>query len=222
MGKLSKHAVETIGKKLVECQLSCDGIVNDRESGILPRCLFFEKGVRGERDCVIVGLNPGQSSSEEQAYYRNDDSYESTFDYWNKKVRPRPSGYYGRLKLFVKLLGFSGSILWTELIKCESDKKSIIPVQTYRTCVSNYLAEEIKDLDTDTPIFAIGRAAYAATAYLFRDRAVIGVAHPTGSWGRRFSGLFQDSKERLDPKVSRMIHAALNTRPATTIWVSAK
>ncbi|HMD55504.1 MAG TPA: hypothetical protein VKJ65_13225 [Phycisphaerae bacterium] len=51
--------------------------------------------------------------------------------------------------------------------------------------------KEIEGVPKDWPIFGVGRMAFNALAFLFNDRAVIGVPHPTGSFGH-FNELRKD------------------------------
>ncbi len=88
-----------------------------------------------------------------------------------------------------------GPILWTELAKCEAKKATQISVQTLRTCMRIYLAEELKLVPQNWPIIAAGAEAYKALAYRFADHIVLGVPHPTGSHGQ-FTKLIND-KEML-------------------------
>ena len=56
-----KRNVKSIGNELVNCQNHCDGIQNNPEEGILPRCLIFE-GRIGTNGAIVVGLNPGKAN----------------------------------------------------------------------------------------------------------------------------------------------------------------
>lgn len=182
-----KASIEDIGGRLVSCDKRdkrCEGIVNEPRIGILPRCLILEDGGRTSgTGCVVVGLNPGHAKPHERDAYKGDHTYKNVVKYWRDgKISER--AYYGRLRNFVNELGLRGPILWTELVKCESIEGTTLPLQTLRTCIRDYLNEELKLIPDDWPIVAAGLEAYKASAYRFPDRIIIGVPHPTGSHGQ--------------------------------------
>jgi hypothetical protein len=68
-------SIDGIGIKLVNCKLKCEGIRNEPEKGVLPRCLILEKNGRPANDlavpeCIVVGINPGTSRGRERGYYK--------------------------------------------------------------------------------------------------------------------------------------------------------
>jgi hypothetical protein len=183
---------------MVGCQQYCEGIALDPHTGILPRCLILETENRGaSKGSAIVGINPGRSSSREREFYvTRGPTYQNTVKYWERAIRQRK--YYRWLRKLVDGLGFHGPILWTELAKCQSapETAGALPLQTFRTCAGMYLREELGSIPDTWPLIAVGKEAYKALAYLFPTRAVLGVPHPTGSYGH-FPRLFDDSQRLL-------------------------
>lgn len=174
--------IEDLGRRLVACRAACAGIVCQQERGIIPRCLIYEGRKPGGRGAVVIGLNPGKSAEREQRHYRDaGSSYESVLAWWSHAGSQHK--YYKRLRRFLDAIGFDGPILWTELVKCESERGLRLPVQTLRMCTGEYLQSEVDAVPDDWTLFAIGRVAFTATAYRFPRRTVLGVPHPTGSYG---------------------------------------
>jgi len=194
--------INQIGQCLVSCALNCDGIRNEPKNGIIPRCLYFEnpKDLK-EPDCIIVGINPGISKKREREYYKkNGASYEVMKRYFEEKILK--VRYFKKLRDFAKGIGLGKAILWTELCKCENKiKGKPPPLQTFRTCVKNFLQEELR-LFPKTPLIAVGNQVFQALSYMFPDRFIIGVPHPTGSYGN-FARLF-DEKGKLREKYKKM------------------
>jgi len=122
--------IRRIGEALVNCSNNCAGVVNDKSKGILPRCLVLEVNNRKKsRGAIIVGINPGHAKEWERREFRSDPTYDALLDCWNKnEIHP----YRRRLSHFIKEMGFSGPILWTNLAKCETEKNRRIPL---RPCV---------------------------------------------------------------------------------------
>ena len=99
---------------------------------------------------------------------------------------------------------FDGPILWTELVKCQcSDKNGVIPIQTMRTCINIYLKKEIELLPNYT-IFGVGNSAFEFCALSFPHHFIIGVPHPTGSYGNfsRLSKNIDRNEQKYLDKIS--------------------
>jgi hypothetical protein len=175
--------INHLGEKLVKCNLNCAGINNNHRKGVIPRCLFLEKR-NGKNNCIIVGLNPGKSSKKERSFYiKNGISFNSLKEYFDNNIKNLP--YYKRTRELITKLGFNGDILWTELIKCECLKdKNIndVPIQTFRCCINNFLKKEI-DVFNENAIFALGNESFKFFALSFPNNFIIGLPHPTGSYG---------------------------------------
>lgn len=191
--------IHKIGCEMVNCSQNCPGISLDQKEGILPRCLIFEtrESEAPENGCVIVGINPGHCKTDEREYYLDKGiSYESILKYWERTISGRE--YYKALRKFSGELGLTGSILWTELVKCEN-KQGLreLPLQTFRACTMKYLNQELNIIPVDWPIIAVGKEAYHALAYLYLGRTLIGIPHPTGSFGH-FKKLFNEQGRLLE------------------------
>lgn len=194
-----KMKVNSIGDKLVRCKYCCEGITNKPSKGIVPRCLIFE-GRIGKDGAIVVGLNPGKAKENEQSYYlKNNNTYNAVEDYWENKIQHHQ--YYKKIRELLSKFGFEGSILWTELVKCEcSGENGVIPIQTMRTCINTYLKSEI-ELFPDYTIFGVGNTAFEFCALSFPNHFIIGIPHPTGSFGnftRLINNIQVDRQKYLD------------------------
>lgn len=217
-----KLEINKIGQQIVSCSNKCKDIACNLEKGILPRCLILEIDSRTQRrrGVVIVGINPGHSKSQEREYYkRNGQSYDKVVEYWNARIWKLK--YYQSLRKFVNQLGFQGPILWTELVKCENTQgvKSP-PLQTFRICTKTYLSRELDLIDEKWPLIAVGGEVYKALAYLFPTRIVVGIPHPTGSFGL-FRKLFDRNDELL--KIFKLPRKKLRDgKSGRAVWFDAK
>lgn len=172
-----------IGHKMVACTRKCDGVDLAPEQGKIPRALRLEVNGRDARGIIVVGLNPGRANRYERNYYvKSGRTYRDVVAFWTETGKPQSHPYHRRIRELVGAWGFTGPILWSELAKCQT-KESVqaLPLQTFRTCVSQFLRKELALIPGDWPILAAGQEAYKAVSYMFPDRAVIGVPHPTGA-----------------------------------------
>jgi hypothetical protein len=176
--------ITAIGNEMVNCPKCCEGISLDASSGILPRCLFFEAPDSQQRGCAVIGLNPGQSKEKERSFYLQEgQTYQQTITFWEQ--RKSNIRYYKRLKDFVKKLGLEGPILWTELVKCENMPPSKKPlIKTISICTHTYLSKELEHLPKEWPLIGIGKDSFNLLSFLYPERAILGVPHPTGSRGQ--------------------------------------
>lgn len=176
--------INELGKKLVSCKLSCEGILNDSAKGIIPRCLNFEERGSG-KGAIVVGLNPGKGklNDKERAFYINhNNSYTATREYWAKALYDHP--YHKRTRKILSEFEYNGDILWTELVKCEcSGENGILPISTMRICINRFLKKEIEEIFPNYTIFALGNKAFDFCALSFPNHFVVGLPHPTGSYG---------------------------------------
>lgn len=190
-----QQKIVAIAQTLVQCPLQCPDTLNAPTQGVLPRCLFLEDATGqvsadpefsaafGGLGAVAVGLNPGRSSPTERTFYQASipPSYNSLVQWYLQKGSQ--NAYYSKLRKFIRDLGRT-EILWTELAKCENQPKGLNPgVPTLRHCTGLYLRRELAAVDDSWLLFGIGQEAWRALAYLYPDRAVIGIPHPTGSFG---------------------------------------
>lgn len=175
-----KDEVYKIGEEITKCDWQCEGIYKDKAKGVLPRGLYLEER-QGKRSVIILGLNPGPADDEEKSYsIRNGDSY-----FYKEKIffeRYFPWDFYKYAREFSDIVGFDGDILWTELVKCESQQgNNKIPKNTIKLCINKFLLKELAIMPND-PIVALGNDAYDFCLKETPDRFVIGVPHPTGAW----------------------------------------
>ncbi len=185
----------------------------------MPRGLYFEDGF-GESGIIVCGLNPGTSRDEERNFYReNDVSYRSLYRYWHEH---HPSiQYFLRVRNFVRGLGYTGPILWTNIAKCEKAESSkrigfATNLQTFRSCASSYLTSEIEGCPDSWPLVANGKEAFTALSYLFPTRRVIGIAHPTGAYPQ-FSKMLNGGQVRSE--VRDTIQTYFEEAPIGALWL---
>lgn len=149
------------------------------ERGIMPRCLYYEKSQNNGKGIIIVGLNPGRARQREMNHFIENKSYQSAVQYWRDNFIEY-DGFFKPLRDLVRGAGIMGPILWTELIHCQSRPQIRTPlIKTIRYSVNTYLKEEVA-LMPDVPIIAAGDKAFELLSYLFFDRKIIGVPHPSG------------------------------------------
>jgi len=174
--------INSIGSGLVKCNFKCEGVVNDKKKGIIPRCLIYE-GRNGKNGAIVIGINPGKSSKEEQKFLlKGNCNYQAILDFWDLKAKN--FAYYKKSRELITDLGFTGDILWTDLAKCECrGKNGDVPIQTLRICIDRFLEKEIKALSDNFVIIALGNVAFNFCSLRFPDRFVIGLPHPTGAYG---------------------------------------
>lgn len=195
-------------------------VLNEKKEikdGIIPRSLWLdESNEPSSKTCIILGINPGKAPKEERkeyTNYENIDKLQSKYnDFYNnltketanqlmnlfnkreethkKSEKGKKHNYFIRSKNLANKLGYE-NILWSNLCKCQNSGKELPPVQTFRTCMNLFLREEMK-LFHDVLIIAAGNKAYEIVSYMFPNRFVIGIPHPTGNFPF-FSHLFEDN-----------------------------
>lgn len=215
MPSLQAH-IRAIGAQIVTCNRDCEGTVIDRPRGVIPRGLILEERSPEASGVIILGMNPGQGDEAERAAFRRDPSYQATVEFMQTHRLPTHQ-YYRRLRTFVDGCGIPGHILWTELAKCQSAAEfhGPLPLETYRTCTSAFLRQEVDMVSSSWPILAVGRDAYRAAALLFSERAVVGIVHPTGSWGKWHTMFSHDA---LRPEVRGAVEQVTADRRAA--WLA--
>lgn len=219
-----KNEIELIGKRLVTCDYGCLGISCKQSKGIVPRCLVYEsKNSSHGLGCVIVGINPGISNENERQVYltqKKDQGnlYESVLNYWDKSISTKP--YYVRLRNFVRDIDLMGPILWTELVKCENKNKGDSPpLQTFRNCIDKYLNEELKYIPLEWPIIAVGDKSFKAVSYMYRNRNIIGVPHPTAARGH-FANLKKYGKVKKGLQIK--LYNFIKKNKGHSVWLFEK
>jgi len=192
--------IEDLRKELVLCNNNCEGIKKNLKEGIIPRCMNLEKR-NGKNNSIVVGHNPGKCKKEEKEYYLKNnlspDSVQTFFEESELKQKP----YFKRTRDLITKLGFEGDILWTDLAKCEcSGKNGILPIQTLRVCINKFLRKEINIFKSQV-IFALGNKAFNFCALSFPDHFIVGLYHPSGSYGdfhRLKNDVFNNTRKYVD------------------------
>ncbi|WP_230371289.1 uracil-DNA glycosylase family protein [Paludibacterium denitrificans] len=213
-------------------------MINNPRKGIVPRGIILEAiddygnptvGTstsisNAALGVIVVGLNPGESGTKERYHYRHyfkhhGRNYQSVTNWHKKSINTYK--YHSRLRKLIQQLNRT-NILWTEIAKCENRNKKNNPcVETLHFCSGIYLKNEIDGLlslsnhNNKWLILGIGRDAWKALAFLYPREAVIGIPHPTGSWGY-YSKLFSHNGQLLR-KHFNSITAAITTKHA--IWL---
>lgn len=213
-----KEEIDKLGERLVNCSKKCQGILEkDPERGIIPRCLFLDTEERtGEKGAIVVGINPGSSEKpkkgkNERYYYKSawkeNPTAKILWEKWKwafqhektkgemRSIKSHP--YHKKIIDMLNLLDYKGPILWTELVKCEcleGKHFNDIPVQTKRECIHRFLKKEIETCPKNYTLFTVGNMAFEFCSLRFPERLVIGIPHPTGSYGH-FPKLYNQIKE---------------------------
>ena len=194
------NAIRDIGEQLTTDNSygKYDDLECDLAKGIIPRGLIYEDENRDTNGlgCAMVGLNPGKASKKERAFFKSEPlSYERFCLYWRENILQYP--YYKRLRKLADEIELKGPILWTELVKCQSKINGQLSVQTIRDDINKYLFKELEDIPDNWPLFGIGNKAFEILSFRFPNRLILGVPHPTGSYGL-FPKLFENQKLRQD------------------------
>lgn len=174
--------IKKIRKEIVYCDLNCEGINKNIKKGIIPRGLYLQKR-KGKHKCIVVGINPGKCRKKQKDFFLEnikflDKAAQKYFDKYSTNVP-----YFKKARDLISILGYDGDILWTNLAKCEClGKNGILPIQTLRICINKYLKKEIKSFKVGV-IFALGNDAFQFCSLSFPEHFIIGLPHPTGSYG---------------------------------------
>jgi hypothetical protein len=217
-----RKAILLLGQEVISCPLRCEGIVNDPSSGTLPRSLIFDDDARhGQAGSIVLGVNPGRARDDEKAYFlRHGNTYEAFLAFWQER-QSHAHPYHVRTKRFLDEVGLTGPILWTELVKCENppDVKAVPPLGTLRACVNRHLTRELSLVPRDWPIVALGRKPFELAAIMFPGRTVMGIPHPTGSFGH-FHRMFDPDRHLLRQVKGQASSAVKDGSPIAT-WIEA-
>lgn len=210
--------VARIGRRMVKCSVGCPGIECNQRKGVLPRCLFWECGRVVTSGCAVIGINPGRAKPDQMEYYRKvGATYKATVQYWEHNIKTRHP-YYVRTRDLIRSLGLNGPILWSELAKCQTEPgmDGLPPLETLRTCSGRFLQKELAMIPR-WPLVGLGREAFKALAYLYPNRTVIGVPHPTGAYGNKFTALYRGRELQNN---RRKVRNALTGLPGRLLWLS--
>jgi hypothetical protein len=211
-------AIDQIGRQMVACDHRCGGVSCDQLEGILPRCLILE--IAGRSDgcgCAVVGINPGHARAAEIAYYkRKGTKYEVVVQYWRETIASFQ--YYVRLRKLMNAFGLNGPILWTELAKCENAPGTKFPpLKTLRDCTGRFLTQELEVIPLEWPLIGVGKEAYQSLAYRYPTKTVIGIPHPTGAYGDRFSRHLPEG--RLHSESNAAVRRIISNPPGELLWI---
>jgi hypothetical protein len=227
---LIKSQIFQIGEELTKCDRHCVGIRNEPNNGIVPRGLIYEDQNGNGSGVIVVGLNPGVAKANENKYRleRGLINYGVVVDCWrNEKIRSLP--YFKKPRLLMNELGLFGDILWTNIAKCEclNSKERISfssSPQTFRICSVLYLKKELSVVPATWPMVACGKDAFTALSYLYPDRKIIGIPHPTGA-GIEFRKLFGDGKVKdgnLKQSVKNRFKEFFSSEQNGALWLREK
>ncbi len=214
--------IAQIGERIANCHHVCSGMARDQANGLPPRGLYLEKGP-GPSGVIVCGMNPGNAPANEIEFYQSKGiSYSSLYECWRSKFANIL--YFSRMRKLVKVLGYSGSILWTNIAKCERSNDSermsfdLYP-HTFRFCASIYMAEEIRSVPDSWLLIANGKDAFVALSYLFPTRKLIGFPHSTGAYPQ-FLKLWRNGELReLRPEVLEVIDGYFSKEPNGALWL---
>ncbi len=214
--------IDKIGEDLVKCNNNCEGVCGgneeDKKKGIMPRCLYFEER-HGEGGIIVVGMNPGVADEkyEKNEFLdkekRNYPCYKSFFE--KKMLRVDGKNYYNPVRKVVDKLGFNGSILWTEIVKCQcAEKKKNLTKETKIICANNFLKKEVKTTPSDWQIITIGNPAYDLCSKLFSKRKIIGIYHNSGQARRYWKKFLKKFNETTKDEIREYLKLKLNNSKA--------
>ncbi|MCL5775112.1 MAG: hypothetical protein M1333_02775 [Patescibacteria group bacterium] len=191
MNNISKQ-ISVIGQKMMADKnwQQFSDIDYNPEKGIIARCLYYEENGRKGKSVIIVGMNPGRAKPEETNYFKNKENrnYPAGVRYWEQN-RKDYINFYGPLRDLADKADLTGPILWTELVKCQSRKNAkALSLNTIRYSISNYLCKEIAAMPDNTPLIAVGNHAFELLAYVYPNRKIIGIPHPSkGNFGYHYA-----------------------------------
>ena len=182
-----------IAEETIHCDLKCEGVSADINNGILPRGLYFEERNANKDGCAIIGMNPGKACVAEQQKYNAKTTYQEMDNLWNSRIKG--FSYFRRAVKIVDNLGISGSIIWTDHVKCPSEKGTRdIPDQTYQACTDKFLTRELDLVPGNWPIIALSRDSFNRMSAIISNRLVIGIYHPAPAHN---SGYFTKMAKQL-------------------------
>lgn len=126
-----ENKIDKIGQKMANCKENCDGVANDPNNNIFPRCLVHQSINKTHKTgFIVVGQNPGHAREQEIKRYD-----ESNYVAKNKHDRfvfqkedflkiIETEQYYKEITKFIEKLNALGiesdAIIWTEALHCES------------------------------------------------------------------------------------------------------
>jgi hypothetical protein len=167
---------------------------------------------------VLVGMNPGEPLDDERAAVRgatdtsNAAVSAALYSFFETHVLLTRT-FYTRTRNALRALGFDGTILWTESVKCSSlasDSLSVLRTpETFRACGTRWLQRETALVPPEWPVVALGQDAFASCV-LMLARRVLGIPHPTAGRSTAFWRVFHADGGRL--------HVAAKLQPSLSRW----
>jgi len=169
-----------------------------KNEGIIPRGLYLETLNRAKtKGVIVVGMNPGRINNDSQEYknlLKDKISYYNYVKAFEKNILYKHP-YFKRTHEVLEILKFTGPILWTEIVKCQSEENGKLSYDTIRNCVHKFLKKEVELVDY--PIFALGDKAYNTCLLLFPERKIIDSQHPPGANSNFYNFLKLIKKHQL-------------------------
>lgn len=199
--------IDKLGEKITNCTFRCDGVENNPKEAAIPRGFYLELNDRTNAPgIIVVGMNPGRikrDGSEYREILRNNGSYSNYKDAFERNILYKHH-YFKRTRKILKILDIAGPILWTEIVKCQSDENKKLAPQTIRVCVHKFLKKEVSLVKG--PILALGNKAYNTCLLIFPERKIIGVYHPSGAnvGFDEFLKFLTNKKSRILRKISSL------------------
>lgn len=222
---MNPNKIFELGEQICNCLEHCAGVKRDPTEGDFPRGLYLEtENTDDSPGTVICGLNPGSALIKEKEYYlsREKICYLDFAEYWKQKIRNLK--YFEQSRKLVQGLERKGPILWTDLVKCENESDKVelsfrYHSATFRRCTQKFLFREIKWAPKSWLIVALGWEAYRALMFMFPERQILGVPHPSGSRGL-FSPFFENGCLKIGFR--NQILDFFKDNPKGTIWINPK
>ena len=160
--------------EITQCTKSCDGIVNDRARGLIPRS-FYWSSTQTRVTLLVVSKNPANAPDWESTLYARTLPNELASVHYDvahevfRGVRSVPSNYHVNLvKRVAAVLGVPATpeavfmhAAMTALAKFQSkdSKTAKIPDLTFTTCAETHFLEEVR-LFRPIYLLALGKEPY--------------------------------------------------------------
>jgi hypothetical protein len=207
--------IQNLADEVAACGLQCAGVANSPPDGRPPRGLILEHENRNLHSdgVIVVGQNPGKAAPWEKALYvQHGVGYRQQLLAWDGGVRE--VDYFVRIRELLALLGLNGSVLWTDVAKCEGKRP---PAATLRCCAEQFLRRELLEVPMQWPVVAAGLGAYQLAAEIAGTRPVLGVYHPTGRFA---ADVFTDCLDRMQDDTEFAVNVRTWVRTsAKRIWL---
>lgn len=173
-----------LGSKIIQCsEKKCDGVVNRKEMGIIPRVIILstldgEVSKEGKAKLGVFGINPGPNLPFENLYYKEIISkFEEKcafFEIHNTWVSEFIKNYHRNIlycKYFTNTIHFihevsdcftlnrEDLILFGEIVYCQSEGEKSPPINTKLKCIEKFLNRVLEFITGDI-ILCLGKESY--------------------------------------------------------------